>query len=57
MLQAVQLKFEPSIIMTVRTANAKLQFLSDCLKYKPEDRPAATYVTRGLQQCVLESTN
>ena len=54
MFQAVSLKFEPSIIMTVRTANPRLQFLVDCLQYPEEERPPATLVSRGLQQCVLE---
>ena len=48
-------KKEPSIVSTLRSANPKLLFLGDCLKYKPEERPAATFITRGLQQCVMES--
>ena len=52
--QAVSLKFEPSIIMTVRTANPRLQFLVDCLQYPEEERPPVALVSRGLQQCVLE---
>ena len=40
--------------MTVRTANPRLQFLVDCLQYLEEERPPATLVSRGLQQCVLE---
>lgn len=54
LLKAVSLKFEPSIIMTVRTANPRLQFLVDCLQYPEEERPPATLVSRGLQQCFLE---
>ena len=40
--------------MTIKTANPKLQFLADCLHYSEEERPAATLVSRSLQQCVLE---
>ena len=50
----MSLKFEPSIIMTVRTANPRLQFLVDCLQYPEEERPPVALVSRGLQQCVLE---
>lgn len=50
----MSLKFEPSIIMTVRSANPRLRFLVDCLQYAEEERPPASLVSRGLQQCVLQ---
>ncbi|XP_059087881.1 uncharacterized protein LOC131884201 isoform X2 [Tigriopus californicus] len=52
--QAVALKLEPSIVMTVRSANPKLQFLTQCLQYNSVERPSATFITTGLQQCILE---
>ena len=53
--QAMRIKQEPSIIKTLKSATPRLHFLSDCLLYNPLERPAATFLTRGLQQCVMES--
>ena len=50
------MSMEPSICETVKTGNPRLQFLLDCFRYNPVERPAATFISRGLQQCVLEST-
>ena len=53
--QAVDLRLEPSIISTVRTANPKIHFLNDCINFEASERPTATFVAGRLQQCVLES--
>ncbi len=55
LLQAMELKLEPSILKTLIGANPKLQFLNDCLSYLPEDRPSATILSRRLNQLSMES--
>ena len=52
--QAMLIKQEPSIVKTLKSANARLHFLESCFFYNPQERPAATFITRGLQQCVME---